>query len=156
MKSLFNVNHNTAISDIAVLLLRILIAALMLSHGIPKFASLLSGNVQFPALFGLDATSSLSIAVFSEVFCSLLILIGFGTRLAVIPLIITMLVAVFYIHAADPFAIKELAVLYLVAYIILLLKGSGKYSIDNLLTQRLQKPAYNHKTIEDPTISIYS
>ncbi len=109
----------------------------MLTHGIPKLVMLLSGEpVQFPAVLGLSAESSLALAVFSEVICSLLILVGLGTRLATLPLIATMLVAVFYVHGADPFAKQELGLLYLLPYVVLLLAGSGKYSLDYLLQQK--------------------
>lgn len=61
----------------------------------------------------------LNLAVFAEVVCSMLILFGVGTRLATIPLMFTMLVAVLYIHSADQLAKKEVAILYLLAYVIL-------------------------------------
>lgn len=120
-----------------ILILRIAIAAFMLVHGLPKLSMLLSGDqVQFPPVFGLSPELSLGLAVFAEVFCSILILIGFGTRLATIPLIITMLVAVFYIHAADPFAKQEMGLHYLLAYVLLLISGSGKYSVDNIIYRK--------------------
>ncbi len=156
MKKLFSVNQNTVTADIAVLLLRVGIAALMLSHGIPKMLALFSGNVQFPALFGLSAELSLTLAVFAEVICSLFILMGLGSRLATVPLIITMLVAIFSIHGADPFEKQELAVMYLLPYIVLFITGSGKYSIDYLLQRRSLKLTYNGKVLEDPKISIYN
>lgn len=132
MKTLLNFNNSTARTDLAVLFLRIVIGVLMLTHGIPKLISLVSGDIQFPGLFGLSPALSLALAVFAEVICSVLILFGLGTRLATIPLMFTMLVAVFYIHAADPLATKEVAILYLLAYVILFFTGSGKYSVENL------------------------
>src|SRR4029078_1089541 len=116
---------------------------------------LFSGDpVQFPEVFGMSAGLSLTLAVFAEVVFSILILVGFGTRLATVPLIITMLVAVFSIHAADVFAKKELAVLYLAGYVVLLAAGSGKYSLDQLLQTKPQKHHAELK-IEDPTLTIY-
>ncbi|NEU08217.1 DoxX family protein [Flavihumibacter sp. R14] len=136
MKRLFNVQHQDKNIDIAILILRVSIASLMLVHGIPKLLSLVSGDaVQFPALIG-SPEISLALAVFAEVFCSILILFGLSTRLATIPLIITMLVAVFLIHAADPFANKEIGLHYLIGYVILLVTGSGKISLDHLLLKR--------------------
>jgi putative oxidoreductase len=119
---------------LALLTARMAIAALMLTHGIPKLQLLLSGQpVQFPAVFGLSPEISLGLAVFAEVFCSLLILLGLATRFATVPLIATMLVAIFSIHAADAFSTKEPAILYLVGYVVLLFAGSGRYSLDHLL-----------------------
>ncbi|WP_240676059.1 DoxX family protein [Botryobacter ruber] len=141
--NLYQHNKNT---DLALLVVRVSVAGLMLAHGLPKLEMLISGNpAEFPALFGLSAASSLALAVFAEVVCSVLILVGLGTRLATIPLIITMLVAAFYIHGADPFAKKELAILYLIPYVMLFLTGSGKYALDYLLQHKVQRPAYNKR-----------
>ena len=118
----------------ALLIARVGIAALMLTHGIPKLGMLLSGEpVQFLPFMGLSAKFSLGLAVFAEVICSVFLLVGFATRLALIPLIITMLVAVFVVHAADPFSSKEPGFQYLLVYIVLLIMGGGKYSVDYLL-----------------------
>lgn len=156
MKIPFNINHSSTKKDIVILMVRIVIAILMLTHGIPKLSLLLSGEVQFPSLFGLSATGSLILAVFAEVGCSLLILAGLGTRLATIPLIITMVVAVLYIHATDPFSKRELALLYLLPYLALLISGSGKFSIDYFLYQRSIKTTPNPVIIEDPTQGMYN
>ena len=155
MKKLFSIRHSSTNSDIAILMVRIVIGTLMLTHGIPKLATLLSGDVQFPPLFGLSASASLAMAVFAEVFCSLLILFGLGTRLATIPLIITMLVAVLYIHAPDPFSKQELGLLYLLSYAALLISGSGKFSIDYLLNRKTTKPTLTQAKVSDPTQGIY-
>ena len=144
MKKLFSTNHSLKNFDLVILLGRVAIASLMLVHGLPKLAMIFSGEpVQFPGVFGMSPEFSLALTVFAEVFCSLLILVGFGTRIATVPLIITMLVAAFYIHAADPFAKQELAIHYLLAYVLLLITGSGKYSIDYLVQRKpVMTPAY--------------
>jgi putative oxidoreductase len=66
-----------------------------------------------------------------------------------------MLVAVFSIHAADVFAKKELAVLYLAGYVVLFFAGSGKYSIDQLMQPKPKQNFHTKLKTEDPTISIY-
>ena len=134
MKKLFSVTHTSGTTSLALLIARFGIAALMLTHGIPKLGMLLSGEpVQFLPFMGLSAKFSLGLAVFAEVICSVFLLVGFATRLALIPLIITMLVAVFVVHAADPFSSKEPGFQYLLVYIVLLIMGGGKYSVDYLL-----------------------
>lgn len=106
----------------------------MLTHGLPKLQMILAGGeIQFPAIFGLSPSLSLVLAIFSEVFCSLFILVGLGTRLAAVPLIITMLVAVLLIHTNDPFANQELGLLYIFLYLPLLILGGGKFSVDHFL-----------------------
>lgn len=123
--------------DSVLLVARVAIAALMLVHGLPKLVMLFSGEpIAFPGIMGMSPEISLFLAVFSEVVCSLAILFGIGTRLAVLPLIATMLVAVFYFHLSDPFSSKEPGLLYLVVYVLLFIMGSGKYSADKLLLEK--------------------
>ncbi|MCY1510072.1 hypothetical protein D9M68_444370 [compost metagenome] len=132
-KKTFNVNHVPLNIDLALLLARIMIGLLMLSHGIPKLDMLDANPVQFADLFGLGPEVNLYLAIFAEVGCSVLVMLGFYTRLAVIPLISTMLVAAFYIHANDSFAQQEMALHFVLTYVMLLIMGSGKYSLDNVL-----------------------
>ena len=78
-------------------------------------------------------------AIFAEVLCSIFVILGLGTRIAVIPLIITMLVAVLLVHANDPFGKKELGLMYLTIYMFLIVLGSGKYSLDEWLLRRQRR-----------------
>lgn len=124
--------------DSGLLIARVAIALLMLVHGLPKLAMLFSGEpISFPGILGMSPELSLFLAVFSEVVCSLLILFGLGTRLAVLPLIVTMLVAAFYFHLSDPFSSKEPGLLYILVYVLLLVTGSGKYSLDRLVVEKI-------------------
>ncbi len=108
MKKILTVEHNATSTDIALLIARVAIAGFMLVHGIPKMENLFSGEpVAFANVFGMGQELSLGLAVFAEVICSLFILLGLGTRLAAVPLIITMLIAVFSIHGADSFVKRK-------------------------------------------------
>jgi len=138
MKRFFQTETREEYLNILILLLRIAIAALMIRHGLPKLSKLLEGGeIQFGDPIGLGPAFSLFLAVFAELLCSVLIGIGLGTRLATIPLMVTMFVAAFITHGADPFQRKEMALLYLLFYVVLLVIGSRKYSIDYLISRKL-------------------
>lgn len=123
-------------TDWVALLLRIIGGGFMLTHGYPKFIKLLNGNMEFADPIGLGVGVSLFLTVFAEFFCGLLILLGLGTRLASIPLFITMFVAAFVVHGDDPFARKEKALIYLLVYLAIFLFGGGKYSLDNFIKRK--------------------
>lgn len=134
LRGLFSVRMNDGLLSLWLLFFRVALALMMLTHGLPKLAKLLPGQeIVFPDPLGIGTLPSLLLAVFAEVVCSLLILLGLGTRLAAIPLAITMAVAAFMVHAGDPFARKELALMYLLSYITLIVTGSGKFSVDRYL-----------------------
>lgn len=117
-------------SALALTVLRVLISALMLGHGIPKLKLLTESNLEFPDPIGVGPLFSLILTLIGEVVAPLLILIGFKTRWAAIPALITMLVAAFVIHGSDPFERKELALIYALAFLVILIGGPGKYAID--------------------------
>lgn len=121
------------LQDLGLLAVRLLAGGMMLTHGIPKIERLLGeGPVKFADPFGLGSEISLVMAIFAEVVCAALIMLGFKTRLATIPLMITMLVAAFYAHWDDPFGRKELPLLYFAVFLGLLVIGGGKFALDSL------------------------
>ena len=118
-------------TDVVLLLLRLAFGGLMLlNHGMGKMNRLFADEIKFLDPLGLGMEVSLFLAVFAEVICAGLLVVGLFTRWAAIPLVITMLVAVFIIHGADPLSDKEMAILYLIPYIALMWLGAGRYSID--------------------------
>ena len=118
-------------NDLAKLLLRIGFGGFMLTHGLPKLMKLFEGGpIQFADPIGVGPTFSLILTVFAEFVCAILIIVGYKTKWAAIPLVITMLVAAFVIHGGDPWGKKEFALLYAIGFIGIGLLGSGKYSID--------------------------
>jgi len=121
---------NPLFKDIGLAFFRIAISAMLLTHGLPKFQKLISGNFEFGDPIGIGAAPSLFLAVIGEFICPILIIIGFRTRLAAIPTAITMGVAAFIVHGADDFGTKEKALLYLVAFVTIILVGPGKFGVD--------------------------
>ncbi|MBX2845525.1 MAG: DoxX family protein [Saprospiraceae bacterium] len=123
-------------TDFALLILRIGFGVLMLvGHGLPKLKKLINGDFRFPKVFGMPDWLGLSLATFSEFLCAALVILGVKTRLATVPLIITMLIAAFVIHGSDGWfgsPSKELALLYLFPFLALFFSGPGKYSIDKM------------------------
>lgn len=121
---------NSLIKDIGLVFFRIAVSVMMITHGLPKFQKLIAGNFEFGNPIGIGAVPSLFLAVIGEFICPILIILGYKTRLAAIPAAITMAVAAFIAHGADPFATKEKALLYLVAFLAIALVGPGKFSLD--------------------------
>lgn len=134
MKRTFNTDLPGNYGHLALLIFRVLVACLLLTHGFPKLQKLLSGDeIQFLDPYGLGITTSFVLVVFAEFVCSILVILGLATRLATIPIIIAMATAVIFAHANDPFGVKEKPLLFLVCFAFILIIGAGKYSVDNSL-----------------------
>lgn len=134
MKKILSTAYNAGLANTWLLLLRVAASLLMLTHGYPKFQKLVGNQtIQFADPFSLGTYPSFILVVFAEFFCSLFIILGLGTRVASLFIIVTMAVAGFYVHANDPFGKKELAFLYLLVFLTVLVFGPGKYSLDHAI-----------------------
>lgn len=140
VKSIFNPGNYSKKLDVVFFILRIAVGILMLTHGLDKFSALFGSEpIQFPDPIGLGAATSLALAVFAEVFCSILIILGLATRFAAVSLLITMLIAALIFHADDPFGKQELPLLYVSIYFVIIAVGAGKISIDNWIFSRINR-----------------
>lgn len=143
-------SHDLATS-VGLLILRVGAAGYMLTHGWGKLQMIRFEKFdQFGDPIGLGNTASLILATSAEFGCSLLVLAGLATRLAALPVVVTMLVAAFVAHKTDPWtmatgaqrfmsgsaeswASKEPALIYLTAFLPLVFTGAGRFSLDALI-----------------------
>jgi len=132
---------NSWAQSLGLLFLRVSLGTTMLAaHGLDKLLHYKTLAPKFPSLLGLGSHVELMLAIFAEFFCSVLLILGIGTRLAAIPLIVTMLVAVTKFHADHAWNLKELPVIYLCGFVTILLCGGGGFSLDRLLFRRNKAP----------------
>ena len=129
--------ENNKLSNYGYTLFRVGIPALMLLHGTHKLEKLMAGGeIKFMDFLGLGTEVSLALAVIGELVAPLFLIVGFKTRWASIPAIITMFVAAFVAHSGEPLDEREHSLLYLIAFIAIALIGSGAHSVDAWLQKR--------------------
>ena len=133
MKKLMSTNYSAGAFNFAMLIYRCIVGALMLEGGYGKLIKFGTMKNEFMNFMGMGQTVSLSLVIFAEFFCSIFLILGLFTRLATIPLIITMCVALFMVHHSHIMSDGKVAFLYLCSYLILLLVGPGKISVDGMI-----------------------
>ncbi len=134
MKKLFSIRTSDNAFAFAAFVLRVGAGSLMMmDHGLDKLMNFAQKAPRFADPFNIGTTTSLSLVVFAEFFCAAFIILGLFTRLATIPLIIAMGVALFFAHKGEFFGQGESAGLYLVCFIAILFFGPGKISLDKLI-----------------------
>ncbi len=119
-------------TDLASLFLRLIYGSLFVHYGYTKFISYDEILPQFPDIIGIGSKFSFILVIFAELICGFLVTIGYLTRLAIIPIFITMIVAYFLAHANDEFQAKTLPFVFLLLSFVIFILGSGKYSIDKV------------------------
>lgn len=128
------------LKELGLAAVRLLAGGMMLTHGIPKIDRFfVEGPVKFADPFGLGPEISLALVMFAEIACSILVMVGFKTRWATLPLLFTMLMAAFYEHGSDPFSEKELALTFFTIFLSILISGGGRYSVDQAIGGRKKK-----------------
>lgn len=118
-------------ADLGLLIVRLWFGlVLCFGHGLSKLtapgkflASVEARGFPAPEILGV-------LAIVSEFFGGLLLALGLLTRPAALFVLMTMLVAAFFVHADDPFSKKEFALAYGMAAFALLVSGAGRYSVD--------------------------
>ncbi|MCP9494571.1 MAG: DoxX family protein [Pyrinomonadaceae bacterium MAG19_C2-C3] len=127
--------ESSPLADVGLLVLRFATGiALALQHGYGKLLDPTSFITKAVIPMGIPAPTIFGwLAIFSEFFGGILLALGLLTRPAAFFVLCVMLTAYFTVHINDPFARKELAVLYGLIAIAFLLKSSGRYGFDALL-----------------------
>lgn len=124
--------------SLLILALRLFFGILFFTHGLDKLANFNELVPNFPDVLGFGSYMSLMVSIFCEFCCSLFLIAGLLVRLTVIPMMIAMAVAFFDVHDGM-FPEGELALIYLIMFIILYITGPGKFSIDYLIDKKIQK-----------------
>ena len=133
MKKLLSTKYSAGAFSTAMLILRLSVGILMLLHGYDKLMHFAQYKGQFMDFMGIGKTTSLVLVVFAEFFCSLFLILGLFTRLATIPLIIVTCVIIFKVNHGHITADNENVAMFLASYLVLLLVGPGRASIDSMI-----------------------
>ena len=126
----------------ALFLLRVWVgASLFLTHGLQKITGFPQMAAHFPDPLHIGAKWSFAFALCSDAICSLLLIIGFGTRWVALFIAINTGVAFVFVHHMHFFGENngELAWLYLGVMLTLVIAGGGSFSAEG------SGPHYNNQ-----------
>lgn len=133
--------------SLGILLVRIIIGVLMAFYGYHKlinFETMAASDfwAKEVSFLGMSGKAPLALTIFAEFFCSLLLIIGLFTRLALIPLLICMgyIFACVYkfevFYTGDNGTETNKAFVYFIIYLSIYLTGPGNYSLDYKIANR--------------------
>jgi putative oxidoreductase len=134
MKKLFSTSTSDSAFSLATFLLRIGAGSLMMvNHGFDKLLHFSQKSGSFADPFGIGHPTSMALVIFAEFFCAAFIILGLFTRLAAVPLVIAMSVALFYANKGQIFGSGENAAVYLTCFLAILFLGPGRASLDRFI-----------------------
>ena len=129
---------SSARTDFALLVVRFAFGAQMaLLHGWGKVQTYLAGATSFADPLGIGWKYSFWGTIAGEFVCGILLALGLFGRLAGFGMAFTMGVAAFMVHGDAAWAKRELAVCYMAAALLIMIAGSGRFSLDQLVLPRV-------------------
>lgn len=128
-------------SNMARLFIRLFVGVMFMQFGIRQLVNFENLAPSFPSVIGIPSEASLIIMITVELVCSLFIMAGFLMRLSVIPPVMVMVAAEYYIvHDLLPEGLPlaaigdtdpgYLPIMFIGIYLFLLMAGPGKISLD--------------------------
>ena len=107
------------------------------AHGLDKLTNFNELSQTFPNVLGFGSYFSLMVSISCEFCCSLFLIMGLMVRITVIPMIVSMAVAFFDVHDGM-LPQGELALIYLIMFLLLYITGPGRFSIDYLIDKKIK------------------
>ena len=121
-------------TSLLLLASRLVFGLTFASHGLDK----LQHFSETAAPFGLSGEIAVGLSIFGELVCGLAFAFGFLTRLTLLPMIFTMIVAFTTVHGGSVSG-GELAFLYLVIFVLSWFAGAGKFSVDGIIRSKISR-----------------
>lgn len=125
-------------TSLLLLASRLIFGLTFASHGLDKLQHFSETAAHFPAPFGLSGDIAVGLSIFGELVCGLAFAFGFLTRLTLLPMIFTMIVAFTTVHGGSVSS-GELAFLYLVIFVLSWFAGAGKFSVDGIIRSKISR-----------------
>ncbi|SEM16645.1 putative oxidoreductase [Pseudomonas sp. NFIX51] len=118
--------------DLGLLFLRVSAGLFLLwVHGLPKLLDYSAELQRIEDPFRLGANLTLMLAIFAEVLCPLLIVAGVVVRLACLPILAVLLVALLVVHPQWSLAEGQFAWLLLILFSSILIAGPGRLALND-------------------------
>ncbi|WKN44851.1 DoxX family protein [Tunicatimonas pelagia] len=102
-------------------------------HGLEKLTDFLGTVAHIPDPFGLGGTISTLIALQANVTGAFGVMLGLFTRLSALLVVGVTLVGLVVVHAHDPWSVKDVPLMYSLAFGLVTVRGGGRYAIDHRL-----------------------
>jgi putative oxidoreductase len=129
---IFKSQPNSKTVDISLLVFRVLISLSMINtHGMKKVLNFEETIQHIPDPLGVGGEISAVIAILANIVAPIFVIVGFTTRLATLIILSVTLMGFFVVHGSDPWAVRDIPLMYSLAYLLILFMGAGKYSIDH-------------------------
>lgn len=122
--------------DFALLFYRVAISmSFLFIHGSKKVLNFQEEVQHIPDPFHMGGYTATIIAIFSNVVCAIFVALGLFTRLFAIGAFMIPFIGLLIVHANDPWVVKDVPLMYSLAFAIIIVLGPGRYSLDRVISK---------------------
>lgn len=130
-------------ADYVLLMYRVTVSmAFLFIHGAKKIVNFQDEVQHIPDPFNMGGTTATIIAIFSNVVCSIFVAMGLFTRAFAIGAFMIPFIGLLIVHANDPWVVKDVPLMYSLAFAVIIALGPGRFSLDSVLNKKW----FNKKT----------
>ena len=130
IKQILHSDLGNSFNNTAILAFRVLLAIeLFRVHGMKKFRVENGQKEHVPNPLHLPEKLNGLVATFSDTVIPFFIILGLGTRLAVLPTIGVTAIGYFVVHRNDSLEVRDVPYMYTLYQLLLLALGAGTYSL---------------------------
>lgn len=146
IKRMFLYSAGLTFTNMARLFMRLFTGVMFMQFGIRQIAQFNELALSFPSVFGMGAEVSLLVMILIEIICSTLIILGLFTRFAIIPPMVSMVIAecvlIQELMAQTNVTFQSsqiifLPIMFIGIFLFMMLAGPGKISLDYIISVNL-------------------
>lgn len=135
-----NPRPSNSLYHIVLLWFRVLLSVEMIyAHGLKKIGIGVAEAEQVPNPLHFPEAINNALAVSANILFPILVILGFFTRLAVLPILALTLTGYFVLHFHDAPLVKDAPFMYSLSYLLILFLGAGRYSLDHYLFKKFSR-----------------
>jgi len=128
----------SVVTNASLLAFRALVAISMINtHGWKKITDIEGTMEHIPDPFGIGGQLSAYLSIGANIFLAGFVVLGVFTRLSSTGILSVTLVGFFIVHGNDPWPVRDVPLMYSLAFLLILVLGPGKYSLDEKISRQL-------------------
>lgn len=134
LKKSLSTQNSSQTLDLSLLVFRAAIGlSIINTHGWNKLMDFEKHATHMPDPFGLGGTTNVILAIIANVVFAGFVVAGFLTRLSAVVVLQVTLIGLLVVHINDPWKVKDVPLMYSLAFGLIAVLGAGKHSVDHRL-----------------------
>ena len=136
-RHIVSVSTSAGTFNFSMLVFRVVLSLeLMVVHGFKKIGIHVAEAEKVPNPLHLPEVINNAFAISANLIFPVLVILGLFTRIAILPILAVTLTGYFVLHWNDALLIKDTPFMYSLSYLLIMVLGPGRYSVDYFIENK--------------------